>query len=114
MARASDISRKKIKISRGFQGHIREKIANFRGFSWERSQNSWKNRPVSQDFRGKKVKICGKIGQFRGILAEKFKFRRIFRGKFLKKLADFTGNFGGKLRQETISKFRWIFFGKFR
>ena len=26
------------------------------------------------------------------------------RGKFLEKSADFTGNFGGKLRKETISK----------
>ena len=44
-------------------------------------------------FRERKVKICRKI-----------KFRRIFRGKFLEKSADFMGNFGGKLRQETISK----------
>ena len=66
---------KKIKISRDFQGQIRRKIGHF---------------------RGKKVKIRGKIGQFRGILAEKIKFRRIFRGKFLKKSANFTGNFGGE------------------
>ena len=57
-------------------------------------------------FRERKVKICRKI-----------KFRRIFRGKFLEKSADFMGNFGGKLRQETISKKQPIsldFFGKFR
>ena len=51
-------------------------------------------------------------------LAEKkAKFRGIFRGKFLGKSADFTGNFGGKLRWETISKKQPIsldFFGKFR
>ena len=46
--RASDISRKKKQ--------------NFAGFS---GANSRKNRPISRDFRGKKVKICGKIGQFR-------------------------------------------------
>ena len=45
-------------------------------------------------------------------------FRRIFRGKFLGKLLNFRGNFGEKLRQETISKKQPIslgfFFGKFR
>ena len=60
---------KKIKISRDFQGRI----------------------------RGKKVKICGKIGQIRGFLREK-------KSKFAEKSADFAENFGGKLRQETISK----------
>ena len=35
---------------------------------------------------------------------KKAKFRGIFRGKFLGKSADFCGNFGAKLRQETISK----------
>ena len=54
--------------------------------SREKSQNSRKNRPISRDFSGKNS------------------FRRIFRGKFLEKSANFTGNFGGKLRQETISK----------
>ena len=75
---------KKGKISRDFQGQIRGKIGQFRG---EKSQNSQKNRSILRDFSGKKVN-----------------FRRIFRGKFLEKSADFTGNFGGKLRQETISK----------
>ena len=56
--RASDISRKKKQ--------------NFAGFS---GANSRKNRPISRDFRGKKVKIRGKIGRFRGIFAgEKSKF----------------------------------------
>ena len=91
-------------ILRGFQGQIRgktsrfhrifagkkskfsQKSANFAGFSPEKSQNSQKNWPISPDQQ------------------KKVKFLRIFRGKFLEKLADFTGNFGGKLRQETISK----------
>ena len=90
-----------------------------------------KNRPISRDFRGKKVKnrskigrfrgrkvkICRKIGRFREILAEKSQISKDFRGKFLEKSADFTGNFWGKLRQETISKKQPIlldFFGKFR
>ena len=49
--RASDISRKKKQ--------------NFAGFS---GANSRKNRPISGDFRGRKVKIRRKIGLFRGIL----------------------------------------------
>ena len=95
--RASDISQKKMQ--------------NFTGFS---GANSRKNRPISQDIRGKKVKIRGTIGRFCGIFAaekskfagksadfagfsrEKVNFRRIFRGKFLEKSADFTGNFGGE------------------
>ena len=56
--RASDISRKKTQ--------------NFAGFS---GANSRKNRPISRDFRGKKVKIRGTIGRFQAIFAgEKSKF----------------------------------------
>ena len=64
--RASDISRKKKQ--------------NFAGFS---GANSRKNRPISRDFRGKKVKIRGKIRQFRRISGEKSQIRR--------KSADFEG-----------------------
>ena len=78
--RASDISRKKKQNLAGFSG-----------------PNSRKNRPISQDFRGKKVKIRGTISRFRGIFAGE-------KSKFAEKVADFAGNFGGKLRQETISK----------
>ena len=105
---------KKSKISRDFQGQIRGKISRFRRIfagksqnsrnnrpiSREKSQNSQKNQPISRDFSGKKVNC-----------------RRIFRGKFLEKSAYFKGNFGGKVRQETISKNQPIsldFFGKFR
>ena len=41
----------------------RKKKQNFAGFS---GANSRKNRPISRDFRGKKVKIRGKIGRFHG------------------------------------------------
>ena len=100
--RASDISRKEKQ--------------NFAGFS---GANSRENRPISRDFHGKTIKICGTIGQFHGrkvkirrknrpisrdLSGKKVNFRRIFRGKFLEKSADFTGNFGGKVRQGTISK----------
>ena len=108
---------KKRKILRDFQGQIRGKIGQFRGiftgkkskyaqksadfagFSREKSQNSQKNRPISRDFSGKS------------------QISKDFRGKFLEKSADFTGNFWGKLLQETISKKQPIsldFFGKFR
>ena len=60
-----------------------------------------KKSKISRDFQGQ---IRRKIGRFRGILVEKSQFSKDFRGKFLEKSADFTGNFGGKLRQETISK----------
>ena len=87
---------KKSKISREFQGQICGKIGQF---------------------RRKKVKIGSTIGRFRAIFeGEKSKFeknRRIFRGKFLGKSADFTGNFGWKLRQETISKKQLISLGFF-
>ena len=105
-----------------------KKTQNFVGFS---GANLCKNRPISRDFHGKKVKIRSKIGrfrgrkvkirrkigQFRGILVEKSQILKDFRGKFLEKSADFTGNFWGKLLQETISRKQPIsldFFGKFR
>ena len=115
--RASDISRKKSKILRDFQGQIRGKIGRFRGifagkkskfveksadfvgFSREKSQILQKNQPISRDFSGRKVN-----------------FRRIFMGKFLEKLADFRGNFGGNFaKKQSVknSRFCWIFFGKF-
>ena len=57
------------------------------GFS---GANSRKNRPILRDFRGKKVKIRGKIGRFRGIFAEE-------KSKFAKKSADFA-DFSGKIQ----------------
>ena len=95
---------KKSKILRDFQGQIRGKIRRFRGIFAEKSQNSLKNQPILRDFSGRKIKIRRKISRFRGILAEKSQISKDFRRKFLEKSADFAGNFGGKLRQETISK----------
>ena len=65
--RASDISRKKKQ--------------NFAGFS---GANSRKNRPISRDFRGKKVKIRGTIGRFQAIFAGE-------KSKFAEKSAHFAG-----------------------
>ena len=95
---------KKAKFRGIFRGKFAEKSADFAGFSREKSQNWRNNRPISGDFRGRKVKIRRKISHFAGFWRKKVKFRRIFWGKFLGKSADFTGNFEGKLRQETISK----------
>ena len=80
--RASDISRKKKQ--------------NFAGFS---GANSRKNRPISRDFRGKKVKIRSKIGPFHVIFAEKSqnsqKNRPISRD-FSGKKSNFEGFSGAK------------------
>ena len=105
--RASDISRKKNQ--------------NFAGLS---GPNSRKNRPISWDFRRKKVKIGGnfvgfsqekvkirgkigwfrrkkvkiqgKIGQFRGILAEKIQILKDFQGQILSKIGRFHRKFRGE------------------
>ena len=53
---------KKSKISRDFQGQIRGKIGQFRGIFAEKSQYSRKNRPILQNFRGRKVKFRRKTG----------------------------------------------------
>ena len=67
VGRASDISRKKTE--------------NFAGFS---GANSRKNRPISRDFCGKKVKIRGTIDRFRAIFAGE-------KSKFAEKSAHFAG-----------------------
>ena len=64
-----------------------EKSADFAGFS-----------------RGKQVEIRKKIGRFRWGLPAKSQISKDFQGQIAEKSADFTGNFGGKLRQETINK----------
>ena len=104
LCRASDFSRKKNAKFRGiFRGKFAEKSADFAGFSREKSQNSRKigrfrrifagkkskfaeNRPISQDFRGRKVKICRKISRFCGILAEKSQITKDFHGQILRKI----------------------------
>ena len=76
---ASDISRKKTQ--------------NFAGFS---GANSRKNRPISRDFRGRKVKIRWKIVQFRGSLAEKSQISKDFKGQILRKIGRYHGKFRGE------------------
>ena len=79
-----------------FRGKFAEKSADFEGFSREKSQNSLKNRPISRDFRGRKVKIRRKIGRFRGILAEKSQISKDFQGQILRKIGRFHGKFRGE------------------
>ena len=89
---------------------LREKKQNFAGFS---GANLRKNQPISQDFRGKKVKILAKIGQFCGIfarekskfaeksadfarLAKKSQISKDFQGQVLRKIGRFHRKFRGK------------------
>ena len=83
--------KKKAKFSGIFRGKFAEKSADFAGFSREKSQNSRNNRPISRDFRGRKVKIRRKIGRFRGILAEKSQITKDFQGQILRKIGRFHG-----------------------
>ena len=55
-----------------------------------------KNRPISWDFRRRKVHIRRKIGRFRGILAEKSQISKDFQGKILRKIGRFHGKFRGE------------------
>ena len=57
----------------------RKKMQNFVGFS---GANSRKNRLISRDFCGRKVKIRKKIGWFRRILAQKSQISKDFRGLY--------------------------------
>ena len=83
------------------------------GFS---GANSRKNRPILRDYRGEKVKIRGKIGRFRGILAKKSLFSKDFQGQILRTIGRFHGKFrGGNFAEKQSvknSRFRWIVFGK--
>ena len=62
---------------------------------------NWPLYRASDNLREKKSKFCG---IFRGKFAEKSADFAGKKSKFAEKSADFMGDFGGKLRQETISK----------
>ena len=74
-----------------------------------------KKSKISRDFQ---EQIRGKIGRFRGILAEKSHISKDSQGQILRKIGRFHGKFRGgnfaKKQSVKISRFRWIFFGKFR
>ena len=87
---------KKAKFRGIFRGKFAEKSADFTGFSREKSQNSRNNRPISVDFRRRKVKIRRKIGPFRRILVEKSQFSKDLQGQILRKIGRFHGKFRGE------------------
>ena len=87
---------KKAKFRGIFRGKFAEKSANFAGFSREKSQNLWKNRPISWDFRWRKVKIRRKISPLRGSLAEKSQISKDFLGQILRKIGRFHWKFRGE------------------
>ena len=92
--RASDISWKKTQNFVGFSG------ANLR-----------KNRPISRDFHGKKLKIRSKIGRFRGRkLSQNSQKNRPISRDFSGKKSNFEGFSGQILRK--IGRFHWKFLGK--
>ena len=90
------LAEKKAKFRGTFRGKCAEKSGDFEGFSREKSKNSRKKRPISQDFRGRKVKIRRKIGWFRGILAEISQITKDFQGQILRKIGWFHGKFRGE------------------
>ena len=89
---------KKAKFRGIFSGKFTEKSAYFAGFSRAKSQNSRKNRPISQDFCQGKVKIHRKIGRFCQILAKKSQISRDFQRQILfhRKIGWFHGKFWGE------------------
>ena len=87
---------KKAKFCGIFRGKFAEKSANFAGFSREKSQNSRRNRLILRDFRGRKVKIRGKIGRLRGILAEKSQISKDFQGQIVRKIGRCHEKFWGE------------------
>ena len=87
---------KKAKFRGIFRGKFAEKSADFAGFSREKSQTSRKNRPISQDFRGRKVKIRRKSADFAGFLVEKSQITKDFQGQILRKIGRFHGKFWGE------------------
>ena len=62
MSRASDISWKKSKFSRDFQGQIRGKIGRFHAIFAGKKSKFAENRPISRDFNRKKSNFEGFSG----------------------------------------------------
>ena len=81
--------RKKSKFCGIFRGKFTEKPADFVGKKSKFVEKSTDFAGFSQE----KVKICGKIGRLRGILAEKI---HISKGQILRKIGRFHGKFQGE------------------
>ena len=90
---------KNAKFRRIFRGKFVEKSADFAGFSWEKSQNSQKNRPISRDFSGTKSNYEGFSE------ANSKKNRPISR--------EISGGNFAKKQSVKNSRFRWIFLANF-
>ena len=87
---------KKAKFHGIFRSKFEEKSADFAGFSQgKKVEIRQKNRPISRDFRGRKVKIRRKIGRFCGNLAEKSQISKDFQGQIRGTIGRFHGKFRG-------------------
>ena len=73
---------KKAKFCGIFRGKFEEKSADFAGFSQEKSQNSRKNRPVSREISGGKLR--------RETISKNSRFRWIFWGQIQLKSISFV------------------------
>ena len=117
--RASDISRKKKQDFAGFfQGQIRGKIGRFRGiFAGKKSKFVEKSAHFAE-FPREKSQTWRNNQPISGILAEKRQFSKDFQGQILGKIGRFHGKFwgGNFVKKQSVknSRFRWIFFRKFR
>ena len=87
---------KKAKFHGIFRGKFAEKSTDCAGFSREKKSKFAENSADFRDFSGEKVKIRGKIGRFRGILAEKSQISKDFQGQILRKIGRFHGKFRGE------------------
>ena len=97
ITRASDILRKKKQNFAGFSGaNARKNRAISRDFRGKKVKIRGKKRLISQDFHGRKVKIRRKIGRFCGILAEKSQITKDFQRQILRKIGRFHGKFRGE------------------
>ena len=118
--RASDISRKKKQNFAGFSGaNSRKNRPISRDFRGKKVKNSRNNRPISGDFRGRKVKnysqenrpisrdFSGKESIFEGFSGANSRKNRPISREISER------NFAKK-QSVKKSRFRWVFFGKFR
>ena len=78
----------------GKKSKFAEQSADFAGFSWEKSQNSQENRPISRDFSGKKSNYEG------------------FSEKNRPSSREISGENFAKKQSVKNSRFHWIFLGQ--
>ena len=114
-SRASDISRKKSKLSRDFQGQIRGKIGRFRGIFTGRKSKFAEKSADFWYFCRKKSKFAEKSADFAGFSRKKVKWIKLLRSRasdisrkksklsqdFQRQILRKTGWFHGKFRGET-------------